>query len=500
MAPNRLSKTSHLITSLFRKFYTEPAKEALVDFNGLPTPVRLLVIIGYLGIFSSMASMVWLESEHLPLKLIPILSGSTTENDNLSIPLLVMIFCSLGLATAWAFLLSGAAASSRRVFFPVFFLFAFQVFLLTGNTLSGVMDTPQLLWSSPFCCTAPMLLIILAIVFFFFHKRAFWNRTLITWVVFFILASFYIIGLWIAAPDFSTIAYTMDVSFTLMFLFAIPWWVLNGLSVVHASLAFGRKAASLIRGLIPGNFLRILVLFCVFIQPTTILISMLFKMENTLLGQTLILQNYFTLPLIIICLVLLIIKRWSVRNAVIILALWIAAPLFTLGVLLGLRGIDIFNMLENTAKTLFSPSIPLLIFVALSSYNILVLGTNFTRKDSKSLPRPARVLLSFGVAFMVVFLTIFQVNGRFTTTGILDNSLQNFVDNCFSTGLFFIGIPYLLWIVIKHPNRLADQEVGFPQTPGTETWNGCTITLAIFLILAGISICLGSIAILAIIP
>ncbi len=103
---------------------------------------------------------------------------------------------------------------------------------------------------------------------------------------------------------------------------------------------------------------------------------------------------------------------------------------------------------------------PPLLFVVVAAYNVFGLMSGFANGEDRRIPRRARVPLCFGAARLII---AFVINVRTATTGELDRSFQGWMNNLFLLSLFFLGLPYLGWIVWKRRERL----VAVPALTGT---------------------------------
>ena len=129
---------------------------------------------------------------------------------------------------------------------------------------------------------------------------------------------------------------------------------------------------------------------------------------------------------------------------------------------------------------------PTLLFVGLTTYNLLGMGVTFTAVDGRILPKRSRVLLYFGTLLLVVACMLFFSNERIVATNQLSMDLQNWVNTPFYISALFLGIPYVIWLIWKRREVLTGAEAEFTQAPrwrGLErvpkqAWLGISILMA----------------------
>jgi hypothetical protein len=112
--------------------------------------------------------------------------------------------------------------------------------------------------------------------------------------------------------------------------------------------------------------------------------------------------------------------------------------------------------------------------------------------DGRILPKRARVLLYFGTLLLVVACMLFLSNQRIAETNQLSLDFQKFTNSVFASSAFFLGIPYVVWMVWKRRELLIGPEKDFsgpPRWPWLERVPG-PAWIALSLVLACACSCL----------
>jgi hypothetical protein len=71
---------------------------------------------------------------------------------------------------------------------------------------------------------------------------------------------------------------------------------------------------------------------------------------------------------------------------------------------------------------------------------------------------------------LVTGFTMFFVNARVVSTGQPHESLQILIDVPFMLGIWFLGLPYLVWMLWKHRERLIGEQVDTPKHADSQTF------------------------------
>ncbi len=178
-----------------------------------------------------------------------------------------------------------------------------------------------------------------------------------------------------------------------------------------------------------------------------------------------LLDILLSFPLLAAAAVLALTHRWDGFRAAQLLALCLAAPIFALGLILALGGRgDLSNPLELTLSSVGAlPS--MVVFVVMLTYNVLGVGTKFTRTDGRFIPRHGRILILLGLGLLVASLATYRVNLLEVATRQPANDFVNSFGNIFAISVVGLGLPYLLWIIWKRPERLAGKREEFEALP-----------------------------------
>ncbi len=154
-------------------------------------------------------------------------------------------------------------------------------------------------------------------------------------------------------------------------------------------------------------------------------------------------------------------RRWSWSTSAVILTLSLATPVVSLGLTLAFAGQDFTALL--LAMTGIFP--PMLLFVGLTTYNLLDMGVTFTAVDGRTLPKRARVLLYFGMLLLVLACMLFLSNERIAGTNQSYQDVQGLINSLFALSALSLGIPYVVWMVWKRREMLTGAEQEFAGPP-----------------------------------
>ncbi len=444
------------------KFYVEPLKETLIDTGPLAPALKILVRGGYviIGLLLVLTLVFELIGARLPM--VELLAFQQGEAVSQFIPIAVVVVSSFGATVAWAYIMTGATDCRRRIFLPVLGLLGMQLFFMTFPSLSGLAGASGL----PFihgllaCGSAPLLLLGAFGFYMATHRQAYWrDYPLLEFGGWITIMLFYFIQLWVAAPDRESVAAAIDTSFTVTNFMVMPWWFFSGLTLVHIALNLGHTLMIALRRLLPNSLLRIAALFVVLVHPTVVLFATAFSPDTTSLPDffiALFIDGVLALPLMLLLLVLAIGRRWNTKNAAMLLTLSSALPFFSAGFTLALKGTELFNLIEITAERANTVA-PTLIFVGLMAYNVLSMGSAFANRDGQFAPRSGRALLGLGAAILITSGALFSAQTR-DATGALNEDFKSAVDAFFTLGVFFLGLPYLVWTIWKHRERLSGDD------------------------------------------
>ncbi|MBN1953904.1 MAG: hypothetical protein JW900_02530 [Anaerolineae bacterium] len=446
MSNHPLQKAFNLIPRVLRLFLL-PFRDALIDFRGLSLSLKILALLGYLGVFVllGLALLVELLYDNLPMTTyLP-----TEEIGMRQIPFPVIVISGLSFALSWAYILTGATDCRRRVFVPLIALAFVQLFLFLpqGNVM--------VVWF----CTAPPLVIGVVVTYFLTRGRRYWRDFPLVEFFFWLMAMlFYVLLFFFSYQTNDALADALHAVSSLFSMLTIPLWFFFGLAVVDMAVSVARGVVTTLRRLFPGEFLGALTVCLILIRPALALFAIAMNGLDTRLGQVFFLDALVTvLPLTMLMIVLALLRRWNARNMSIVLALSIVIPIFILGLMMTVEGQDISDPLGLALERLgLFP--PLLLFVALMVYGVLGTVSSFANKEGTIVPRSGRILLGFGFVLLIISLTLFSVNVRDVASGQLDPSFEQALDAFFGLSVFLLGLPYLAWIIWRRRDRLAGVE------------------------------------------
>ncbi len=432
-------------------------REALVGFEGFSMGQRVLIIFGYLGVFAMLG--LTLATEVLNERLVRI----TFEigNDTKEIPLFVMIFSLIGLTTGWAFILTGGTDSRRRIFIPIALIFIVQFLLFMPINAGGAF-----LLAYGFG-----LLIAVVILFVYLATRgeAFWDRwPLLEFMLWLGVLGFMMTMFWFAENQEQR-AYAMDANFSLLLLLTVIFWALAGLAVIDLSVRVAEIVIVVLRKVFPEEFLRVLTAALIIARPIlTIIAFFIFGVvldvpSDSIPAGAILFDMLFIIPLVLVMILTVVLRKWNTRNALTIMGLSFATPVMSLGIALSLfgGGRDVSDPLEMAlAQTGILPDV--IVFVGIMALSVLSVGASFSQSDGKYIPRSGRLMLGLGFALLVTTITYYGVNVReIAAPGEGKVPLEEFVDIIFMLSAVFLGTPYLAWIVWRRREALIGADADF---------------------------------------
>jgi len=415
-------------------------EENFINLQGLPVSVKILTVGGYLAVFGMLffTLVVELAGERLP----------TVEymlvDQNFTVPLIVMAISGLAFILGWAYLLTGAAAAKARIFLPVLVLYALQIFLVTGGQL-------LLLFLEM------LFLMLVLVIYGLTFRTKFWRDLpglhFFGWLG--AVAVIVVFSIGISATN-AQVAAALSANFAIVMLLAYVFWILLGLSIIDLGVMIGRGVTRIARKLLPFPVFSALVVFALLIHPAAAALVFWLVKDGFLL-----LDVVFSALLILGALVVWIARRWSWSTGAVVLTLSLATPVVSLGLTLAFAGHD-FTELLLAATGIFPP---MLLFVGLTTYNLLDMGIKFTAVDGRTLPKRARVLLYFGMLLLVLACMLFLANERIAGTNQSFQNIQTVINNLFALSALILGVPYVVWIIWKRRDLLTGPESDFSVPP-----------------------------------
>lgn len=444
----------------------DPSQGVFIGMTGLPLSVRLLTITGYLGVLGLLAIILLVE---LAGKSLATLEYTQTGSVLVETPLFVLAVSIFFFTLGWAFLMTGAAAACTRVFLPVLALLGIQLFLsLSFETLA------------PMFMTAGFMAGIL-IIYALTSRTRFWRDfPAIHFFIWFISLAVLLSTSFLAAKSDADVAKSISANLSILLLLTMAFWVILGLSIVDLGLGMGRFFTRAARRFLPDPVFYALTIFTLLFHPAVAIATFGFDQDgiwifDLVVSLFLALMGFLLWPL----------RRWNIQTASVLLALSFASPVIMLGLSLGLSGYDFTEFL--LASTGIFP--PLILFAALTTYNLLTAAVTFSSVDGRILPRSARILMYFGIVILVVTFMLFMSNERVAATGLLQFDIQGFINNLFVLSALILGIPYILWLIWKRQERLTGVQ---GQLDGHQRWTWLeSIPGKVWLILGFVMACLG---------
>ncbi len=454
-----------LLARLLKFLYLTPLEDAFIRLDDLSPAMRILGILGYLAILFMLvlmaASVLW--GSGWPV------AAFTFMGVPLQVPLLVQIAGLAGLFISWTYILTGVSGSHPLIFLPLLLFFGVEMVILavSGNLF--------LAW----LCTFLPLLLGVSAVHLFTYKKGFWQKYPLVLFFFWILLFFFAgILYWLGRDAKAGLGTSVMDVFNLFYLFLLPFSLLFGLSIVDLAVNLAHWIVDFLRRLFPPAGIQALAAFLLIARLAVIPLMVALApnvervmqqpnvgLKDILLPAALLLDTLLSFPLILAALVLAFTRRWDGYRAAQLLALCLAAPIFALGLMLGLSGQgDISNTIELTLTNVgVLPS--MIVFVAMLTYTVLGLGTKFARTDGRRMPRRGRVLLVLGVGLLVASLATYRINLLEVATHLPAGHFVDVFGDSFAVGVVALGLPYLLWIIWKRPERLAGKREEFESVP-----------------------------------
>lgn len=458
MLTQHVKRLIKLPWQLVKRLYVKPLLETLIDFGNLSLSLKLLAVLGYLSVAAllGLALLFDLFGDRMAAVTYETSGGAQQT------PFVVMIVSSLALVLGWAYILTGATDCKLRIFLPIVLLFGLQLFLMvpTGNALW--------IW----VCTAPTMVIFLVLAYLLTQKRRLWRDFPLLefsfWGCVFLAFSALF---WLFQETNESVAGYLNASLGGLNLLTWPFWVVSGLTMVDLVVSIARAMIRLLRRLFPGNFLRALSVFLIATRPAVGILALILAPNSADLGpeDSLFFDAVLSIPLILLMGIMILCRRWNARNALVILGLSLASPIFILGAVMALKGFNIGDPLELTMQGL-GISTSQLIFVALMAYNVFNLGSAFANIEGRVMPRSGRIHLLFGFALLMTSTTIFFINSRDVSSGELGGMVYDTIDQLFALSLVFLGIPFLIWMALRRPEKLAGKETEFEERKPLLVW------------------------------
>ena len=414
--------------NFLRKFISDN----FVDLHGLSFILKILTTAGYLAVLGQL--LFTLVIERLGFSL-PVVAYSIVDKIY-QVPLVVMAVTAIAFIMGWVFLLTGAAASRARVFLPVLTVFALQLFMV--SSLLGIF-------------VELLFIIAVLLIYLLTFRTNFWRDLpdlhFFGWLL--AVSAIFILSVGTSATN-AELASALSTNFSIVMLLTLAFWVLLGFSVFSLGIKVGKFVTSYARKALPFPALSALAVFLVIIHPMVALL-VIWQGRDPFWSFDL----PFSVLFLLVALVLWILRRWSPRVAAIFLALSVATPVIMVCLSGAFAG---RSFTENVLKmTGFFP--PILLFVLMTTYNLLGMGVTFTGVDGRVMPKRARILLYFGTLILVVACMLFISNEHIAGTDTLATDYQDLINSFISISAFIFIIPYGIWMIVKRRELLIGPEL-----------------------------------------
>jgi len=369
--------------------------------------------------------------------------GSDLISMDMRVPVAAMLFSGLSLALGWAFLLTGASDCRRRVFLPIAAVFLFQWILFTP--VKGAL--------APLIGLGGMLLIgVVAWAHFFSPSWAYWrDLPLLEFSAWLALMLFAVAGSFLGESR-AQAARDLQTGLSFPQVLTMPFWIVLGVEAVDAAANVARHVVAGLRRRFSERRFGTLVMVVLLVRPV---ISLALIITD---------NGWWALDLLVLLLLVLLAAglrvsgRLSIRAASLLLAISLVLPVLTLGWSQPYRKSDLTTVVLSVAGVSANVLPAALLFVGLAAYDVLNFGVRYANVDGLIMPRGGRVLMYFGAVLLVTAFVLFFLNARVVSTGQPHGSLHLFIDMPFSTGILFLGLPYLAWMVSRRREMLIGGE------------------------------------------
>ena len=428
---------------------TSMLRKRVVDLRPLTPGLRVLVIFGYLCVVATLGAVLYMELFARSSGGIeyPYLEGGLVRT-----PVEVMVVSSIALSLGWAFLLAGASDCRRRIFTPVALFFVIQWILFTPIENE---------WS--FLLGFGGLIIVLGAVGAHFASAcsAYWRELPIfefaAWLTLMLISVAWLFFL----QSREETAIGLDLALSFPQILSIPFWFVLGLEAIDVGITLARYITVRLQRVLSGSRKAILWLL-VWLSVRAFAFFALVGTSgdgDTFIGFWGVTELLVSLALLSATLILtipILLGRLGRRTLVTLFTLSLSTPIATLGIPSALLP-DLDPI--GGALTIIGIGVGVLpaalLFVGLATYDVMNFGIRFANVDGRVAPRTGRVLMYFGVVLLVTAYVMFYLNTEVVQTGETNESLNLFMDVPFMAGVIFLGIPYLIWVLIKRPNRFV---------------------------------------------
>lgn len=431
-----------LLRAQFMKAVRENWESVSVDLEAFPPLLRLLVRVGYASLLFMLVATLFHEflGGFLPQAEgtfntiqteVPLADGE--------VPFTIMGITALAYTLGWSYLFTGATGTSRRLFIPLWLFYLWTATNMMTATWHGVFI---------------LLPLVAGIGYIRTYTRPFWRTysplEFVTWLGVTLIPML----IFMLTSDSNQIATNLDRLFigrlnlkTFMgglglYYITLPYWMWLGIEAVTGVAEISKPVVRTFRLAFTDKYLT---WFTVPILCVLLLIQFILFF-NSFVFPTFILAS---LLLIGVALVLGVMRRLTSRAALILL--WLGVTSAVYHVLLGFIIFD-SDPSEAIVRSLIPPA---LLFMFLMFMDVLTFGKRFAQTDSPRFPRPARLMLYFGVTLLFAATTLFRLN--VTITGSTPEPISTIAE-AFTTivtaSFLILGPIALLWLTWRERKEL----------------------------------------------
>lgn len=412
--------------------------------------MKLLIIFGYACVATALGATLYLE---LAIRGSGGIEYPHLEDGLVRTPVEVMVVSSIVLSLGWAFFLSGASDCRRRIFIPIALFFAVQWVLFSPIESE---------WSFVPGFGGVLLVLGVVGVHLFRPRAAYWkNLQVLEFAAWLTLMLFSISWLFLLQSREET-AIGLDSALSFPQVLSIPFWFLLGIEATDLGLTLARYVTVRLQRVLP--MLRkviLLLLGWLFIRAFAFFALVGTSGEgDTFMGYWGVAELLVSLALLVAALLLtipLFVGRLGQRTIITIFTLSLSTPIATLGMTTALLpDLDpvggVLTVLGVGAGVLPAA----LLFVGLAAYDVMNFGIRYANVDGYLMPRTGRVQMYFGAVLLVAAYVVFYLNTEVVQSGEPHEILSLLIDVPFMTGVLFLGVPYLLWTLVRRPDRFAN--------------------------------------------
>lgn len=394
--------------------------ELTLDVSGLAFSQRALVVAGYCFTFAFLLGS--LVAEIVPATQIRF----AATYGSAQISLIAAAIVGASFVVGWAFVLTGASDSGKRLFIPLLGIWMLEVMLI--NPLMSV----------------AVLLLSPGLVLLARSQSA--RRWPIAEFVSWIAVNITLIGTTMAfSNDAATLAGRLYEAQTVLALIGIGVWIWLGFDAVAAAVRLGRLVCRVGRGATSELLFRRVSAALTVTLPVLAVIAFTWDRSAVWLGWVWLIAA----PVSIGCIVLLMARRWSTRAAALALSsqVVVLATTFTFTAAFQLGPVDWLIGGSAAVPATF-------LFVILAAYDVLALTTRLPDLEGRVVPRSGRVLLYFGAVLLFVGGLVELSSVRTEDSGTVLTVAQALSGMGLSVGMVVLGVPYLGFALLRRRDHL----------------------------------------------